>query len=247
MNAAQRRRERRIEQERLERQALLQRTSPTTTKAQILAKQQTDPPPLLLPKIEFDFSSITDAWAQQMVQSFNMPRWTFAPSTPTWMGLIERAPAIDAATLEALKSATPYKPQPKMRVPDLIECITGWRGWALSKSGRLEALGQSTVWPAKEALTATCEASGGHFAPHWTCSCGIWAFKDVDRLVAAIGSGYAAVKVIGSVSLWGKVIETENGFRAEKAYPKELWLLDDSLEELGLIYDIPVRMVKHSG
>jgi hypothetical protein len=43
------------------------------------------------------------------------------------------------------------------------------------------------------------------------------------------------------VSLWGRVVETENGYRAEHAYPSELWLLDDSLEELGMVYDVPVR------
>lgn len=80
-----------------------------------------------------------------------------------------------------------------------------------------------------------------HLAPAWHCNCGVWAFKDVDRLVAAIGSGYNNIKVIGSVSLWGRVIETENGYRAQYAYPSELWLLDGSLEELALIYGVPVR------
>ena len=47
--------------------------------------------------------------------------------------------------------------------------------------------------------------------------------------------------MIGSVDPWGRVIETENGFRAQYAYPKELWLLEDGLEELGWIYGVKIR------
>lgn len=158
-------------------------------------------------------------------------------------------PAISPAKLEALKAAEPRKLAP--RVPDMVEVITGWRGWTLSSCGRLEALGKDTVWPARRALEAECNRAsslgrfiptgGHHFAPGWDCSCGIWAFKDLDRLVAALGSQYGGVRVIGTVSLWGRVIETVNGYRAQYAYPAELWLLDDSLEELGRIYDVPVR------
>lgn len=154
-------------------------------------------------------------------------------------------PSIDPTKLEALKTAEPYKVAP--RVPDMVEVITGWRGWTLSKCGRLEALGRNTVWPTKRALEAECSKPAmspfttPHFPPGWNCTCGIWAFKDLDRLVAAIGSSYGSVRVIGTVSLWGRVIETENGYRAQYAYPAELWLLDDSLEELGRIYDVPVR------
>lgn len=159
------------------------------------------------------------------------------------------APSVDPAKLEALKSAEPRKLAP--RAPDLVEVITGWRGWTLSRCGRLEALGKDTVWPAKRALEAECQRGGTmsryvgsvshHLAPAWDCTCGVWAFKDLDRLVAALGSQYSGVRVIGTVSLWGRVIETENGYRAQYAYPAELWLLDDTLEELGRVYDVPVR------
>ncbi len=61
----------------------------------------------------------------------------------------------------------------------------------------------------------------------------------LDELLGAL-SGYT-VTVFGQVSLWGRIIETTKGFRAQYAYPKELWLLDNSLEELGFIYGVPVR------
>lgn len=149
---------------------------------------------------------------------------------------------ISTDKLEALRNTTPRRIT--AHIPDMVEVITGWRGWSL-RSGLLGALGTDAIWPAKQLLRAACKngSNESHLAPEWNCACGIWAFKDLDRLAAAIGTSYSAVKVIGSVSLWGKVIETENGYRAQYAYPSELWLLDNSLEELGLIYDVPVRTV----
>lgn len=196
---------------------------------------------------------------RQYYQSLQQSIWATPPATSIWLtpsnfllpsgtwwgsALGEASPIITTDLLESLKAATPYKPAPQLRVPDMVECIVGWRAWMLSKTGLLESLGQNSVWPAKQMISAVCEASGRHPAPNWGCTCGIWAFKDVDKLVAAIGGSYAGTKVIGPVSLWGKVIETENGWRAEFAYPKELWLLDGSLEELGLIYDVPIRVAQ---
>lgn len=195
------------------------------------------------PRVETDvFSETLRRMHDQLLQQMAQPIQWFQPPS-TWPALTfrvqESAPTIDAKRLDSLRAAAPHKVKP--RVPDMVHVITGWRGWGLSTNGRLQALGQSHVWPAKEALVAECATRGVHIAPSFSCSCGIWAFKDLERLIAAIGSGYNAIKVLGSVSLWGRVIETENGYRAQYAYPSELWLLDDSLEELGLLYDVPIR------
>jgi hypothetical protein len=50
-----------------------------------------------------------------------------------------------------------------------------------------------------------------------------------------------SVDVVGTVEIWGRVIECRNGFRSEYAYPKELWLLRDGLEHLSWTYGVPVR------
>lgn len=171
----------------------------------------------------------------------------------------EKPPSVDAAKLEALKAAEPYKVQ--RRMPDYVHTLTAWRAWAIVNEGgwRLKALGMNGVWEPKKVMEAECQKSSSHLslssafapktsngkhpAPSFNCSCGIWSFKELNDLVAAIGNTYE-IKVLGQVSLWGRVIETENGFRAEKAYPKELWLMSEDLEELGLIYDVPVRLVR---
>lgn len=206
-----------------------------------------------VPDVDDNPFDLTVAWkdmSRQLITSFKsnwiMPSgniligggtgFTFMPIT--------YPPAIDADKLEALKGAAARKVT--VQVPDMVHVITGWRGWTL-RNGRLGALGIDSQWPTRQALEAECKksigfsSSGEHLAPEWSCTCGIWAFKDVDRLVAAIGGQYPAVKVIGSVSLWGKVIETENGYRAQYAYPSELWLLDNALEDLGRVYDVPIR------
>jgi len=172
-------------------------------------------------------------WYQAMPRSL---------SSLVWDDVVERAPAVDPVKPESLKTAEPYKVV--KRQPDYMEVITAWRAWKVEGT-RLNALGSTGVWEPLKAIEATCNnsfSSGGHPAPQMDCQCGIWAFKDLDRLVGAL-STYSGIRILGKVSLWGRVMETENGFRAQYAYPAELWLLDDSLEELGLIYDVPVRKV----
>jgi hypothetical protein len=151
-------------------------------------------------------------------------------------------PALDRKKLNALKKAEPHRVYQK--APDRISVITAWRAWGVDGL-RLKALGQKTVWEPRKQVDAACTpgmlASKGHPAPSFDCQCGVWAFKSLDNLVGALTSNYSNVRVLGQVSLWGRVIETENGYRSQHAYPSELWLLDNSLEELGYIYDVPVR------
>lgn len=156
-----------------------------------------------------------------------------------------KKPALDFAKLEALKSAEPYKVVTPMRIPDMVSVITAWRAWGLAtRKGQkqLKALGVSHVWKPRAMLDAKCNNSK-HDAPQMDCTCGVWAFKTLEGLTSALES-YSDVKVLGRVSLWGRVVETENGYRAEKAYPSELWLFSEELEELGLTYDVPVRLVR---
>lgn len=57
----------------------------------------------------------------------------------------------------------------------------------------------------------------------------------------ALHAYQSLVMVVGSVEIWGKVIECENGYRSEFSYPKELWLLRPGLESLSWTYGVPVR------
>ena len=150
-----------------------------------------------------------------------------------------------------------------------------------------------TGWPGRQEFTATCNAHlgdrfvfpDGHQAPGPQCQCGIWAMaspKLIEQplfyLLAKELERYAgpdeqwkrpwppAWIVVGTVNLWGKVIEGSLGVRAEKAYPAELWLLpparfgdpsgadDSKLVETGIAllhalrgrYGVSVGYVSHS-
>src|SRR5262249_29961530 len=122
---------------------------------------------------------------------------------------------------------------------------------------RLLALGMDVVWEPRQKAEAECirwaslrrlalssnEAERReHEAPDFHCCCGIWGFKSIENLRLALERTYKP-SVIGKVSLWGRVIETENGFRAQYAYPEELWAWNAGScpEELGPVYCVPVR------
>jgi hypothetical protein len=67
-------------------------------------------------------------------------------------------------------------------------------------------------------------------APDRACSCGVYAAKtarQVTRHLRDLARAPAAglvCHVIGRVALWGAVIEARAGWRAQTAYPRELWL-----------------------
>src|SRR5512132_4078558 len=60
-----------------------------------------------------------------------------------------------------------------------------------------------------------------HVAPNASCTCGIYAGRslgDFDRPRPA----WPPPSVVGTVALWGTVIEHERGWRARYAYPARL-------------------------
>ena len=117
-----------------------------------------------------------------------------------------------------------------------LEPILAWRAWVLDVGGdapELASVVYRVPWPAREPLRSTCEA-GGCLAARWPAhrhTCGIHAFKEragADGFPSSwehLRFGPAQDEyVIGRVSLWGHVVEHEAGYRAELAYPYELFL-----------------------
>lgn len=158
---------------------------------------------------------------------------------------LEVTPAVDPHTLltdqiTALKSVTPAKVGKRM--PDYCHTLTSYRGWQI-RNEKLSALGQTNDWKPKTAKPAKCSNGSNHRAPSRDCGCGYWSFKSMDQLTAALRSYSSSVVVVGEVEIWGRVIECENGYRSEFAYPKELWLLKPDLDYLSQLYGVPVRQV----
>ena len=108
----------------------------------------------------------------------------------------------------------------------LTEPIVAWRTWTLAGSadGRdvrlLPLFGERRPWPARSPVHASCSRRGRHAVPGLDCSCGLYATHGLDALRRSRDPA-----VLGTVALWGRVVEHAAGFRAEYAYPQRLRLV----------------------
>jgi hypothetical protein len=111
--------------------------------------------------------------------------------------------------------------------------LIGWRVWRVA-DGFLLGVASELSWLPQFRYDATCEhqeAGATHAAPDRNCTCGISAFKSrEDAELLARETAGSEVIVLGRVSLWGRVIETERGYRAARAYPYDLELLGGTKE-----------------
>jgi hypothetical protein len=117
----------------------------------------------------------------------------------------------------------------------LQEAIAGWRVWNLKEHAsepRLIPAGSGVdAWEPRRAAKARCGASsllvagiGRHTAPDIRCTCGIYAGRSLETFERS-RPAWPPPPVIGTVSLWGTVIEHERGWRAGFAYPARLRLV----------------------
>jgi hypothetical protein len=107
-----------------------------------------------------------------------------------------------------------------------VEAVQAWRCWTLSGSRdgsrvRLTPIaGDGRPWPAGRPASATCTRHRTHVVPSLACTCGLYAVNDPDQLRRSRDPA-----VLGTVALWGRVVEHERGFRARFGYPQRLRLL----------------------
>ena len=113
-----------------------------------------------------------------------------------------------------------------MNEPDVfLEPLVGWRTWRAERH-LLYSVNSDTPWPALRRMEGECtfgsQAPGGfvmHEVPSRSCHCGIYAFKTRAQ------AEDLARRVLGRVSMWGRVVETERGYRAKYADPYEVFVL----------------------
>jgi hypothetical protein len=145
--------------------------------------------------------------------------------------------------------------------PDYAEPLCAWRLWEvedLDATPRLRSLYRFSFWPVGAPLEARCEAQRfrlplrpRHAAPTATCTCGIYGAPfELIRKKLAIDHGLPpdCLFVIGTVSLWGDVVECERGWRAAFAYPRHVFVpcgFPRAAEQAeGLAdYGVPVELV----
>lgn len=107
----------------------------------------------------------------------------------------------------------------------VAEPIKAWRAWHVDPTGSLIATAQHYVW--KEGQnTCTCVKTdisvikSHHIPPEIDCACGFWALKTQDDVF----NYFNAEIVVGEIEMWGKIVEAENGYRAEHARIIRLFL-----------------------
>jgi hypothetical protein len=120
-------------------------------------------------------------------------------------------------------------PAGRMREP-----LRGWRVWRVvdTDGPALLSWWLSTIWPAREALRAGCAIHGSRPAARHMC--GIHAFAERGGALACAGlrrprlapfDPHVLAVVVGQVSGWGRAVAHVKGWRAELAYPYDLYVL----------------------
>jgi hypothetical protein len=156
--------------------------------------------------------------------------------------------------------------------PDYIEPIVGWRSWLVVPEGegfRLRSVVYETPWLPHNELIARClhrrfsfrwRRPCEHVPPAHSCGCGIYAAREAEVAASYLeGRSWADTlgvhRVIGAVSLWGRVVECRRRWRGSHAHPKRIyvlatrapyWLSAERAEEVALAltdYDVPVELL----
>jgi len=111
-------------------------------------------------------------------------------------------------------------------VDHLVEPVHAWRTWTLvgSRDGRDVRLapiaGDGKPWPPRRPAAASCTRHRSHVRPELDCTCGLYAVASPDDLRRTRDPA-----VLGTVALWGRIVEHEQGYRAALGYPQRLRLV----------------------
>ena len=136
------------------------------------------------------------------------------------------------------------------KVPDTyVEPFTAYRAWNWTADGKLTSLNHAE-WIPNQAFEAMCHfvddhrsmvsaattpaakafwAKHAHHVPDPTCTCGMYAGINMRHM---IDIDYIGRGIHGEVSLWGRLMRHELGWRAQYAYPKN--------------FTVPVSMVSYN-
>lgn len=173
----------------------------------------------------------------------------YKPSDPTYL----LPPQSYPSTFTFMKPP----PEQKKKTPTIVRKIQktveiGYRDFVYLKKGNLDRpvlLSRNGVpWPRYEPLVATCQGDPfkDHDAPHYGCECGIYAYNKPNNSQLKPDAC-----VWGEIALWGRTFICPNGFRAEYAYPQNIFVKDVGTKTVARFalaledaYGVPVHLVK---
>lgn len=131
-----------------------------------------------------------------------------------------------------------------MTAPDYVEPIVAWRVWhVVERDGalRLRSPLYQTMWPPRRELVAGCRPRTefalsllqagrfGHVPPGGECGCGIYGGltpRQATRYLLRFFKprGDVVHRVLGTVALWGTVVQCERGWRSSFGYPVHIYV-----------------------
>jgi hypothetical protein len=112
-------------------------------------------------------------------------------------------------------------------VPLGIEPVIGWRTWSIGWNGDgfyLASPMQEYDWQPMQPNRARCRSHFGRQLPNLGCGCGFYAVSHLQRLPVAVASTFS-IGAVGSVAMWGRVVEHTAGYRGQLAYPDRIRLV----------------------
>ena len=139
----------------------------------------------------------------------------------------------------------------ELEAPFYIDPIISWRAWTVcapgvcdcfEKRGRGRALIRSVTfslpWLRRKATRAHClnrwrndaravNGSIHHCAPDQTHGCGIYSVKSMEYAKEWGQHSKSKFAIIGEVKVWGRVLQYEDGYIAEYAYPLSFLVPDN--------------------
>jgi len=108
-----------------------------------------------------------------------------------------------------------------------IEPVIGWRTWSIGLNGDgvyLASPLQAYDWQPMQPNRARCRSHFGRQLPNLGCGCGLYAVSHLERLPTAV-NWHVPIGAVGSVAMWGRVIEHTAGYRGQLAYPDRVRLV----------------------
>jgi hypothetical protein len=144
------------------------------------------------------------------------------------------------------------KPQRKLEAG---ASALGWRAWAVTQTSRGVRLVSPLfdhLWLPGEPAVASCLRHEDPFGPalgthevvtQAECSCGFHAARDPADAISYLHGRDAPstlCRVLGEVTLWGDVLQTNAGWRGTLAYPARLYVPDEPLAKELAVYGVSV-------
>jgi hypothetical protein len=140
------------------------------------------------------------------------------------------------------------------------DVVTGWRLWQVVRAGsdvRLAAWSAPELqWPPRRRCEARCllDLGADHIVPQPGCRCGLYAYRTRELAERALAAEMRPEPVVlGRVSLWGRIVGHQRGWRSQYGYPYELYSVGDdhavarALRSAYAVDASPLRIVELLG